>query len=242
MGRENKEVVMLLQYERHPEYCFVCGIIGHSMRECVHDAGSQRGGGKEFSFSAWMRASSPIKSGPGRYRRESEENNSSASLIVRKRSEELAFVPQDPPVARILRDTGWAVSKTVDQHGGQMIGEDEGAAGLPPSVLRGAGAVSTCEEDLHATGVKEGTLHENPSCMGGESTREVGLYGSVPCMVFSSSRNSVHMPHATHSYVPTVATNSVGSTAVSCNGVFGDAEGSDGMQSVTKGATLVTEG
>ncbi|KAL5837394.1 hypothetical protein ACOSQ3_014563 [Xanthoceras sorbifolium] len=124
MGRENKEVVMLLRYERLQEYCFVCGLIGHSIRECVHDVGSQPGGRGGFE-----------------------------------------------------------------------------------------------------TGAKKGTLHANSSCMGGESTREVGLYGSVPCMV----------PHASLSSGPMMASISGGSTAVLRSGVIGDAEGSVGRQSVAKG-------
>ncbi|KAL5770258.1 hypothetical protein ACOSP7_014412 [Xanthoceras sorbifolium] len=179
-----------------------------------------------------MRSSSPVRSRQGRSSRESEENTSRASPTVRKRSEELVAVPKDPPVVRILRDTGLGSVKeriTCDVESGANEAGQVHVQGLC------MGVVSNCEEDLHATGAKEGTLHANSSCMGGESTREVGLYGSVPCMVFSSSGNSDQVPHASLSSGPTMASISGGSTAVSRSGFVGDAEGSVVRQSVAKG-------
>ncbi|KAL5852219.1 hypothetical protein ACOSQ3_007337 [Xanthoceras sorbifolium] len=62
MGNPGKDVIMLLRYERLPEYCFGYGFIGHYMRECEHGFGVGDTGLEDSSFGSWMRASSLVKS------------------------------------------------------------------------------------------------------------------------------------------------------------------------------------
>ncbi|KAK1583127.1 hypothetical protein Q3G72_021208 [Acer saccharum] len=51
------ESVMLLKYERLPDFCFRCGYLGHTVKECPVKPLVSPGETKEvFLFSSWMRA------------------------------------------------------------------------------------------------------------------------------------------------------------------------------------------
>ncbi|TXG60127.1 hypothetical protein EZV62_014700 [Acer yangbiense] len=57
---KGEESILLIQYEKFPEYCFQCGIIGHSYQDCQgrKDQTSLEVN-KEFDFGPWMRATGP---------------------------------------------------------------------------------------------------------------------------------------------------------------------------------------
>ncbi|KAL5747854.1 hypothetical protein ACOSP7_024870 [Xanthoceras sorbifolium] len=60
MGDSNGVVVMLLRYERLPEYCFGCGFVNHSIRECLKESSPPVIEGKEqIRFGAWFFATNP---------------------------------------------------------------------------------------------------------------------------------------------------------------------------------------
>ncbi|KAK2642448.1 hypothetical protein Ddye_024211 [Dipteronia dyeriana] len=53
------ESIMLLKYERLPNFCFRCGLLGHTTRECPNGPAVVKG--EELLFGLWMRASVPAK-------------------------------------------------------------------------------------------------------------------------------------------------------------------------------------
>ncbi|KAL5739616.1 hypothetical protein ACOSQ2_028796 [Xanthoceras sorbifolium] len=52
----NEVKTLLLKYERLPEHCFHCGMMGHSFRECLqNDDSNFNGDVSTLPFGAWMR-------------------------------------------------------------------------------------------------------------------------------------------------------------------------------------------
>ncbi|KAL5773125.1 hypothetical protein ACOSP7_012747 [Xanthoceras sorbifolium] len=74
MGDSNGVVVMLLRYERLPEFCFGCGFIGHSLRECVNELNTvAMHNCEQVRFGAWLHATSQPKVTCSHHSREAPE-------------------------------------------------------------------------------------------------------------------------------------------------------------------------
>ncbi|KAL5576704.1 hypothetical protein UlMin_018403 [Ulmus minor] len=52
--------MLLLQYERLPNLCYRCGLLGHSSRECLAEAMVDEAGKEILKFEPWMLASSGV--------------------------------------------------------------------------------------------------------------------------------------------------------------------------------------
>lgn len=76
---DGEETVMPIQYERLPDFCFGCGMVGHVLIEC-----SERlervgvGSCNKLLFGAWMRASAPTRKATawGRHMGQTKDDNS----------------------------------------------------------------------------------------------------------------------------------------------------------------------
>ncbi|KAL5797702.1 hypothetical protein ACOSQ2_002522 [Xanthoceras sorbifolium] len=109
-----EEQTLLLRYERMPEFCFECGLIGHSFRECPSK--NHQKDATDFTkhkYGTWIRASSPTKerfshygknsnnmrnSIPGgKERQEKQDSLKDNSGIATTNGEKAAQLPLVPP-------------------------------------------------------------------------------------------------------------------------------------------------
>ncbi|XP_075479285.1 uncharacterized protein LOC142520170 [Primulina tabacum] len=56
--REEEDIIILLVYEKLPDFCYACGRLGHSLRDCDEESANK----VNLGFGAWMRASSHVGS------------------------------------------------------------------------------------------------------------------------------------------------------------------------------------
>ncbi|TXG65036.1 hypothetical protein EZV62_012030 [Acer yangbiense] len=76
LDKSENIVVIALKYERLPEFCYVCGKIGHSLRECPDDdARSDALEGATTKYGVWLRVVSLDKSKLKSHQREPEESS-----------------------------------------------------------------------------------------------------------------------------------------------------------------------
>lgn len=67
VGKDGKELMCTIKYERLPTFCYVCGCIGHNTRRC--ELYAQEMSSSEFQFGNWLRVQLGRSSqGPGRWR------------------------------------------------------------------------------------------------------------------------------------------------------------------------------
>ncbi|TXG72024.1 hypothetical protein EZV62_000603 [Acer yangbiense] len=57
---DGEETVMPIQYERLPSFCFLCGLVGHSVRECTSSGEDGLRKGSGMVYGAWLRATAPL--------------------------------------------------------------------------------------------------------------------------------------------------------------------------------------
>ncbi|KAK9178425.1 hypothetical protein WN943_027615 [Citrus x changshan-huyou] len=54
----DEDIVMLIKYERLPDFCFCCGLIGHQFRECIQYKGQPN---EKLIYGGWMKAPTPFE-------------------------------------------------------------------------------------------------------------------------------------------------------------------------------------
>ncbi|TXG73185.1 hypothetical protein EZV62_001764 [Acer yangbiense] len=57
---DEEETVMPIQYERLPNFCFLCGLVGHTTHDCLATGAGGSLEGKELVYGAWLRAADPL--------------------------------------------------------------------------------------------------------------------------------------------------------------------------------------
>ncbi|KAL5823584.1 hypothetical protein ACOSQ3_021568 [Xanthoceras sorbifolium] len=73
-----KPSILLLRYERLPEYYFHCGQLGHTVRECLSVASTTEETNQNYEYGAWLRATSPV-----RVRRQQREDGDASTTKQR---------------------------------------------------------------------------------------------------------------------------------------------------------------
>ncbi|KAK6158154.1 hypothetical protein DH2020_005468 [Rehmannia glutinosa] len=71
--QEKEEVIVLLVYERLPDYCYVCGRIGHVHKDCTEEETNKA----DLQFGPWLKATSHTSS-----RRSREEKKTPVHVSV----------------------------------------------------------------------------------------------------------------------------------------------------------------
>nr|KJB61256.1 hypothetical protein B456_009G348300 [Gossypium raimondii] len=56
LDREGTEVIGVIKYERLPDFCYGCGIIGHSSKICRHNKEASKLNESNLQYGSWMRA------------------------------------------------------------------------------------------------------------------------------------------------------------------------------------------
>ncbi|XP_073046024.1 uncharacterized protein [Primulina eburnea] len=105
--REEEDSIILLVYERLPNFCYACGRLGHSLRDYEEESAHN----EKLVFGAWMRASSHLRNAQGsrnggakrnqqvNHAMEAEEYNSPSKKRARKGEETLSMNDNEAVVA-----------------------------------------------------------------------------------------------------------------------------------------------
>lgn len=90
-----KIIPMPVLYERMPDFCFVCGCVGHQYRECKQYKNQTR---KEMAYGPWLRAltmAEKIKLNRGKERWKAEEEKQDSGIYTRSQPEGASKMMKD---------------------------------------------------------------------------------------------------------------------------------------------------
>lgn len=133
-----KEVIVVLQYEKLPEFCFVCGRVGHISRDCWDDKMDRR----VFSFDSWLRAGRSFVG-----RRSAETNRGALSRGMQERRAKPGGEGEREARRRGITTNGTSL---VVHEGGESSerGEKEGRRDEDISIVEGGVEGADDEEGL----------------------------------------------------------------------------------------------
>ncbi|KAK4387741.1 hypothetical protein Sango_2380700 [Sesamum angolense] len=161
--RLGRELTAALTYERLPNFCYICGILGHIMQDCSSAVGGKgTEGGEDLQYGAWLRESRTVRVSFPSYRgSEGGLWGSHQGQRGRKGTSIFDFRPQNSKVMEQRPDSGGGlaapVTSVVDEGGPRIAAWQLTPQGNVESWRGNFGSGCKVAENLEET-----TICENP--------------------------------------------------------------------------------